>query len=76
MRNFHEISNENRKTVKYGIETISTIIFFRINRTSEYKIATSLHDFKLEIKKWHCDKCFWVLPKFSAKYRVFIKLLT
>ena len=76
VRNFYEISNENRKTVKYGIETISIIIFFRANLTSEYNLATSLHDFKLEIKNWHCDKCVWVMPKFSTKYRVFIKLLT
>ena len=65
MRNFHEISNENRKTVKYGIEAISTIIFFRINRTSEYKIATSLHDFKLEIKNGIAINVFGLCQNFQ-----------
>ena len=76
VRNFHEISNENRKTVKYGIETISTIIFFRVYLTNEYKLATYLHHFKLELKNRHCDKFVRVMPKFSAKYGIFIKLLT
>ena len=77
MRNFHEISNENRKTVKYGIETISNRTpFLWGNLTNEYELATSWHDIKLKIKNWHCDKCLWIMPKFSAKCRVFIKLLT
>ena len=54
----HELSNENRKTVKYGIETISNrTIFLWVNPSNEYKLATFLHDFKLKIKNWHCDKC-------------------
>ena len=43
--------NENRKTVKYRIETISNrTLFFRVNLTNEYKLATYLHDFKVETK--------------------------
>ena len=58
VRNFQEISNENRKTVKYGIETISNRTpFLWANVPIEYKLATSLHGFKLKIKYWHCDKC-------------------
>ena len=58
VRNFQEISNENRKTVKYGIETISNRTpFLWANIPIEYKLATSLHDFMLKIKYWHCDKC-------------------
>ena len=58
MRNFQEISNENRKTVKYGIETISNRTpFLWPNLFNEYKLATSLHDFKLTIKNWHCSTC-------------------
>ena len=58
VRSFQEISNENRKTVKYGIETISNRTpFLWANLPNEYKLATSLHDFKLKIKNWHCDKC-------------------
>ena len=51
LRNFQEIYNENRKTVKYGIETISNgTPFIWGNLPNEYKLATSLHDFKLKIK--------------------------
>ena len=58
LRNFQEISNENRKTVKYGIETISNRTpFLWANLPNEYKLATSLHDFKLKIKNWYCDEC-------------------
>ena len=58
VRNFQEIFNENRKTVKYGIETISNRTpFLSANLPNEYKLATSLHDLKLKIKNWHCDKC-------------------
>ena len=57
VRNFQEISNENRKTVKYGIETISNRTpFLWANLPNEYKLATSLHDFKLKIKNRRCDK--------------------
>ena len=55
---FQELSNQNRKTVKYGIETISNrTTFLWVNLSNEYKLATSLHDFKLKVKNWHCDKC-------------------
>ena len=57
VRSFQEISNENRKTVKYGIETISNRTpFIWANLTNESKLATSLYDFKLKIKNWRCDK--------------------
>ena len=57
VRSFQEISNENRKTVKYGIETISNRTpFIWANLTNESKLATSLNDFKLKIKNWRCDK--------------------
>ena len=58
VKNFQEISNENRKTVKYGIETIlNRTPFLWANLPNEYKLATSLHAFKLKIKNWHCGKC-------------------
>ena len=51
MRNFQEISNENRKTVKYELETISNrTSFFWANLFNEYKLATSLHGFKLTLR--------------------------
>ena len=65
VRNFQEISNENRKTVKYGIETISNRTpFLWANLPNEYKLATSLHNFKLKIKNWHCDKCMCSLCQY------------
>ena len=49
-----EISDENRKTVKGGIETMSRRIpFLWRNLPNEYKLGISLHDFKLEIKNWY-----------------------
>ena len=58
VRNFQEIFNENRKTVKYETETMSNRTpFLWANLPNEHKLATSLHDFKLKIKNWHCDKC-------------------
>ena len=58
VRNFLEISNKNRKTKKYRIETISNRApFLYANLPNEYKLASSFHDFKLKIKNWHCDKC-------------------
>ena len=57
VRSFQEISNENRKTVKYGIETISNRTpFIWANLPNESKLATSLYDLKLKIKNWRCDK--------------------
>ena len=57
VKNFQEISNENRKTVKYEIETIlNRTPFLWANLPNEYKLATSLHAFKLKIKNWHCGK--------------------
>ena len=59
MRSFQKISNENRKkSVKHGIETISNRTpFLWANLPNEYKLATSLHDFKFKIKNWHSGKC-------------------
>lgn len=78
MRNFQEIPNEKRKAVKYGIQTISSRTPFpSANLPNEYKLGTSLHVFKVKIKNWHYDECaLMVIPTFSAKFRVFIKLLS
>ena len=58
MKNFQEISNQNRETVKYRIKTISDRTrFLWVYLPNEYKLATSLHDFKFKTKHWHCDKC-------------------
>ena len=58
VRNFQEIFNENRNTVKYAIETLSNRTpFLWANLPNKYKLAPFLHDFKLKIKNWHCDIC-------------------
>ena len=58
IRNFQEIFTGNRKTVKYGIETVTyRAPFLRANLQSEYKIAKSLEEFKSKIKTWKCDIC-------------------
>ena len=47
IRNFQEIFTENRKTVKYGIETVTyRAPFLWANLQSEYKNAKSLEEFK------------------------------
>ena len=51
IRNFQEIFTENRKTVKYGIETVThRAPFLLANLRSEYKNAKSLEEFKSKIK--------------------------
>ena len=46
IRNSQEIFTENRKTVKYGIETVTYgAPFLWANLQSEYKNAKSLEDF-------------------------------
>ena len=58
IRNFHKIFTENRKTVKYGIETvIYRAPFLWANLQSEYKNAKSVEEFKSKIKIWKCDFC-------------------
>ena len=51
LRNFQIILNENKKTVRYGSETISyrTPLLWA-NLPEEYKLANSLSEFKSEIK--------------------------
>ena len=60
VRNFQEISNENRETVKHGIETrLNRTQFFWETITSEYKLETCLHNL-------HCDKCVcWLRQNFQ-----------
>ena len=46
IRNSQEIFTENRKTVKYGVETVTYgAPFLWANLQSEYKNAKSLEDF-------------------------------
>ena len=58
LRNFQIILNENKKTVRYGSETISyrTPLLWA-NLPEKYKLANSLSEFKSKIKTWKCDVC-------------------
>ena len=58
LRNFQIILNENKKTVRYGSETISyrTPLLWG-NLPEIYKLANSLSEFKSKIKTWKCDTC-------------------
>ena len=59
IRNFQIISNESRKSVRYGLETVKyrTPLLWA-NLSEKYKTATSLNSFKKKIKAWKCETCF------------------
>ena len=58
IRNFQVSSTDFRKTVNYGIETITyRAPSLCAKLPSEYKLAASLEVFKVKIKKWKCDTC-------------------
>ena len=50
--------NKNKKTVRYGSETISyrTPLLWA-NLPEKCKLANSLNEFKSKIKSWKCDTC-------------------
>ena len=51
-RYFQVLSNESRRTINYGLETICYITpFLRTNPPQEYKLANSLNIFKRKIGK-------------------------
>ena len=56
IRNFQEIFTKNRKTVKYGTETVMyRAPFLWANLHTKYKNAKSLDEFKSKIKALKCD---------------------
>ena len=58
IRHFQEIFTKNKKTVKYGIETVTyRAPFLWANPESEYQNAKSLEEFKSKINTWKCDFC-------------------
>ena len=50
IRNVQVLSTNFRRIVNYGIETITDRSLVKL--PSEYKVAASLEEFKVEIKKW------------------------
>ena len=58
IRNFQVISTDFRRTVNYGIETITyTAPSLWAKLPSEYELAASLEEFKAKLKNWICDTC-------------------
>ena len=58
LRNFHEIENSVKNTVKCGLETISyrsSALWSLVPQ--EIKSEISLAAFKLKIKNWQCNEC-------------------
>ena len=58
---FLQIYDENKKMVRYGLETILNSL------PKEYKLATSLNCLKLKIKNWKCMYAFVDHAKISSK---------
>ena len=71
-RNIQEISNENRKTVKYGIETSNRPSFLSAYLPNENKLATSSYDFKIK-KTGIAISMFVGYAKLTSKMQGFYK---
>ena len=58
IRIFQEVFTKNRKTVKYGTESVTyRVSFLWANLHTKYKNAKSSGEFKSKIKWWKCDFC-------------------
>ena len=58
LRNFQIISNESKKSVRYGLGTVKYgRPLLLANLPEKYKTATSLNNFKTKIKAWKCEAC-------------------
>ena len=68
IRNFQNFFTGNRKTVKYGMETVTyRAPFLWANLHNKYKTAKSLDEFKSKIKAWKWDFCQCRLCKNTCK---------
>ena len=58
LRNSQIMLNGNKKTARYGSETISyRTPLLLTNLPEEYKLTNSLSEFKSKMKTWKCDTC-------------------
>ena len=58
IRNFQIISNESKKSLRYGLETVKyRTPLVRANLPEKYKTATSLNSSKTKIKAWKRGTC-------------------
>ena len=73
IRNFEMISNESKKTVRYGLETAKhRALLLWVNLPEKYKTAASLNSFKTKTKTWKCQTCLCPLCQTYLKYLEFI----
>ena len=63
-RYFQVLSNESRRTINYGLETICYRTPFL---WAEYKLANSLNIFKRKIKNWKIENCPFRLCKMYVR---------
>ena len=71
--NFQIISDESKKTIRYGLETVKYRTPLPLaNLPEKYKTAKSLNSFKIKIKTWKCETCLSVMPGLSSKFSIFI----
>ena len=58
LRNFKLMLKGNKRTARYGSETISyrTPLLWA-NLPEEHKLTNSVNEFKSKIKAWKCDTC-------------------
>ena len=62
IRNFQIISNESKKSIRYGLEMVKyRTPLLCANLPEKYKTATSLNSFKTKIKTWKCETCVYRL---------------
>ena len=58
IKNFQIIANENKNTVRYGLDTICyRTPYLWASLPEEYKHLNSVRKFKEKIKKWKCETC-------------------
>ena len=73
IRNFEMISNESKKTVRYGLEMVKhRALLLWANLPEKYKTATSLNSFKTKTKTWKCQTCLCPLCQTYLKYLQFL----
>ena len=67
LRNFQEIFEQNRKTTRYGLETISSRTpSLWTNLPNENTLATCFNHFKLKMKTWKFNMC---VCSYTKKFR-------
>ena len=63
IRNFKIIANENKNTVRYGLETICYRTSY-LWASLPYEYQNSAGKFKEKIKNWKCETCMSIMPHF------------